>query len=167
MVKTTKIQGGAEYALVPDRLKQFREENPRASITTKPTVSDDGSVIFQVTIIKDKSDEASADATGSAMYNAKEMQKAKAFEKLETVATGRALSILGYLNNGQVASTEEMLEFEEYRDTKKQEAIETAIELISDCKTIDDLKETYMSLGITKAEKAVVDAKNKRKEELK
>lgn len=117
MSKVSTISYGSvkAYATVPARLKQFREQNPRASITTTPTFGEDGSLLFKAEIVVDKSDPSSATATGHAHYAANELSKAKAFEKLETIATGRALSLLGYLNNGDVASTEEMLEFEEFQ----------------------------------------------------
>lgn len=110
MVDTIKLKGN-DYATVPARLKEFRSKNPRADISTKPTI-EDGMVIFEARITVDKSDPASASATG---HSYGKIGGEKEFEKLETVATGRALSLLGYLNNGQIATTEEMLEFEDYK----------------------------------------------------
>lgn len=143
MVKTTKIQGGADYATVPDRLKEFRSENPRALVETKPTVQDNGAVIFSARILKDKADTTSAEATGTAMYSAEEMKKVKAFEKLETVSVGRALALLGYLNNGQVATSEEMIEFEEY----KQEQIKLIFDEISNATTQQEFKDILAKLS--------------------
>lgn len=121
-VATTKIAGGAEYALVPARLKAFREQNPRAKTETEPTINDE-MITFKAYILKDKADPNSADATGHA-YGKNTGNKA--FEKLETVALGRALAQLGYLNNGEIATTEEMEEFQEYRLEKFKEEIESA-----------------------------------------
>jgi hypothetical protein len=121
MVETIKLKGN-DYATVPQRLKEFRENNPRASITTKPTITD-GVVVFQAHIKADQGKDDSPEATGHAYGK---LTGEKAFEKLETVATGRALSLLGYLNNGQVASTEEMQEFEEYRLDQLKESIAQA-----------------------------------------
>jgi hypothetical protein len=123
-VDTIRYGSVAEYATVPARLKKFRETHPRASITTVPTFLDDGSCVFVATIISDLSDESSARATGSARYTATEISKSKAFEKLETIATGRALSLLGFLNNGDIASSEEMLEFEQHKENRVLEAVE-------------------------------------------
>lgn len=123
-VETIKYGNVAQYATVPARLKKFREENPRASVTPTPTMLEDGSMIIAVRIVKDKSDKASAEAVGSARYTEADLAKSKAYEKLETIATGRALSLLGYLNNGDIASTEEMLEFEGYQEDKLEKAIE-------------------------------------------
>lgn len=117
--------GDKDYALVPARLKKFRESNPRASIITAPTIHDDGSVTFQAKIVQDRADDYSAEATGTAHYDATEIKKAKAFEKLETISVGRALANIGYLNDGQVATTEEMEEFEQYRLSKVEDAIES------------------------------------------
>ena len=121
-VATTKIGGGADYALVPVRLKAFREANPRAKTETHPTIQDD-TIIFKAHIVKDKADENSAEATGHA-YGKNTGNKA--FEKLETVALGRALAQLGYLNNGQIATSEEMEEFEEYQLNQVIEEINAA-----------------------------------------
>lgn len=116
-VATINLKGN-EYATVPTRLKQFREDNPRSSVITKPAFQENGSVVFTATIIKDKADEHSAEATG---HSYGEINSDKAFEKLETIATGRALALLGYLNNGQVATTEEMEEFTQYKQEQYYE----------------------------------------------
>ena len=120
-VATINLKGN-EYATVPQRLKAFREANPRAAITTKPTVTGEV-VMFEAHIKVDKSDESSAEATG---HSYGKFGEAKAFEKQETIAVGRALALLGYLNNGQVATTEEMEEFEEYQLQKVKEQIAEA-----------------------------------------
>lgn len=122
MVKVDTIDlKGQDYATVPQRLKQFRQDNPRSVVDTDPTFNDDGSVTFKAHIVKDKKDENTAEATG---HSHGKLGESKAFEKLETVAVGRALALLGYLNNGQIATTEEMVEFEEYQETKWQEIVE-------------------------------------------
>lgn len=118
-VDTINLRGN-EYATVPQRLKAFREANPRASVETKPTLSDGGTLIFEARILTDKSDPSSASATG---HSYGEASGDKAFEKLETISVGRALAMLGYLNNGQVATTEEMEEYEEYKEEQYQTAI--------------------------------------------
>ena len=119
-LETISLKGN-QYATVPTRLKEFREKNPRSSVVTEPTITDTR-VIFKATIITDLADETSARSTGHA-YG--ELKDDKAFEKLETVATGRALALLGYLNNGQVATTEEMEEFELFQENKFAEAVES------------------------------------------
>ena len=125
--------GDKDYALVPDRLKKFREENPRASIETEHEFNVDSSITFKATIVKDLSDPNSARATGTARYTEVELKKPKAFEKLETVSVGRALANLGYLNDGQIATTEEMEEFEAQQFGQALEDLKTA-------KTQDEFK---------------------------
>lgn len=119
---TVNVQGG-EYATVPTRLKAFRETHPRAIIETNPTIQPDGQIIFKATIISDKADENSPSATG---HSFGKNGQPKAFERLETVAVGRALSLLGYLNNGEIASTEELDEFSEFKTDKYQREINEA-----------------------------------------
>lgn len=137
----TKIRfGDKDYATVPDRLKEFRQKNPRADVITEPIFQADGSLIFKATIISDRSDDNSARATGHARYESKELAKPKAFEKLETVSTGRALAMLGYLNDGQIATSEEMLEFEEYK-------IGQAIEQVKKATKRDEFEKIIASLS--------------------
>jgi len=126
MSKVNTIAYGSvkEYATVPARLKEFREKNPRASIKSKPTHHEDGSLEFETVIVQDRGDEFSAEANGHAYYTATEASVKKSYEKLETISIGRALAKLGYLNNGQVATTEEMQEFEDFKQDKITDAIE-------------------------------------------
>lgn len=119
-VQTINLKGN-EYATVPQRLKEFRQKNPRSSVETKPTFQPDGTIVFSAKIVADQSDESSATATG---HSYGKNTGDKAFEKLETVSVGRALALLGYLNNGQVATTEEMVEFEEYQQDQYQLALD-------------------------------------------
>lgn len=154
--------GDKDYALVPARLKKFREANPRASVDTEPTYNADGSVTFKATIIQDRASEYSATATGNARYSEAELKKAKAFEKLETISVGRALANIGYLNDGQIATTEEMEEFNEY----KKDKVTTAVETINDCTTLDQLKNYFLSLGTLGSNNEVYAAKEVKKQEL-
>jgi hypothetical protein len=151
-----------DAARVPDRLKAFREDNPKASIKTTPLYQDDGSLLFRAEIIKDRSDEFSAAATGHARYTAKELSNTKAFEALETMAIGRALAVLGYLNNGEVATTEEMDEFNQYKENR----LESAIEKLNNAKDIDELKSIFLSLDTLVKNPKVVTAKDLKKLEL-
>lgn len=165
-IRTVKVSGG-DYAKVADRLKKFREENPRASIKTTHEIREDGGATFTTYILKDKSDEFSADATGSAAYSAAEMKNAKAFEKLETISVGRALSLLGYLNNGEIASSEEMEEFEEFKIAKQQAAIKNAVKALESASNMDELRETFMNLNIEiRGARSVLNAKDEMKQKL-
>lgn len=154
-LSTMKVSGG-DYSKVPVRLKEFREQNPRGLVETKPERQEDSSLIFTTRILMDKSNPDSAEATGTAFYTAKELKKPKAFEKLETISVGRALALLGYLNNGEVASTEEMEEFHSY----KNDRIDDAVATLEACNDLEELKTVFKSLGSLMAEKRIVESKN-------
>lgn len=155
---------GKEYATVPTRLKEFREQNPRALVETKPNFNEDGTVVFTARIVKDKSDEFSAEATGHAYGK---LIGDKSFEKLETIACGRALALLGYLHNGQVATGEEMEEFEAFKEELKVNSINEAIKKLDSAKTLDELKKIFVGLGSVMSEPEVIEAKDEKKEALK
>lgn len=153
---------GKEYAQVKDRIKEFRTDNPRGLIETNPTIQPDGQIIFKARILKDKEDQNSAEATGHAIGVNKGV---KAFEKLETIAVGRALGLLGYASDGEIASSEEMEEFEEYKKAQKEEAILEATEKINGTKTIEELKVVWTSFsGELKSE--LLDVKELQKNKL-
>ncbi len=158
---TVSLQG-KDYALVPTRLKEFREKNPRADIVTTPTFQDDGSLMFKARITQDQGDPNSAKGTGHARYTATQMEAPKAFEKLETIAKGRALADLGYLNNGEIATTEEMLEFEAY----KLDKVEDAIEAINKAEKRGEFEEILSGLS-AEQQKQVVPVIQERMKELK
>jgi hypothetical protein len=172
-VKTTKIEKkykdkktgeekkiSMDYSKVVDRIAEFRKDNPRGLIDTSFTITD-GQLIFKTRILKDKSDQNSAEATGHALakYDA---DSEKQFEKLETISVGRALAMLGYAASGEVASFEEMEEFAAYRDNK----IEELIVGMQDCSDINELRTYFMGLGSYMAESRIIEAKDKRKAEL-
>jgi hypothetical protein len=133
-LRTINLKGN-DYATVPVRLKEFRSKNPRSRLESIPHWHEDGSLDFETNIIVDQADENSMQGNGWAHYSAKEMADPKAFEKLSTISTGRALANIGYLNNGEIATTEEMAEFEEYRLARYESEIKEA----SDVKVLMDL----------------------------
>ena len=161
-VQTMNLQG-QEYAKVPERLRLFREDCPNGSIKTEFKIDGD-TLIFTAYILKDKADPNSADATGHSM--AKMSNKQKEFEKQETIAIGRALAILGYLASGEVASSEEMEAFNEYKKQQEEQAVGEAIARLEEAKTMDELKKVFVSLGTLIGNEEVVAAKDKRKAEL-
>lgn len=165
MKKTVTINlSGKQYAQVKDRIKEFRTDNPNGLIETTPTFLDDG-IMFKARIVKDKSDPASAEATGHSFAKAKANEKEKQFEKQESIAVGRALALLGYASDGEIASGEEMSEFLEYQEEKKLEAVMEVTERIGNCSTQDELKEYWSSLsGEMKA--LALSAKDAKKKEL-
>lgn len=155
-VATINLKGN-DYATVPQRLKEFREKHPNSDIQTEPTFHPDGSVTFKARIIKDLSDENSMKGTGHAHYSATEMKQPKAFEKLETVARGRALSDIGYLNNGEIASTEELEEFYGFQFDKVEKQINEA-------KTVEDLLSIYKDMNSAAKKQFTEKLGEKRKE---
>jgi len=160
-VKTVNL-GGKEYAKVADRIKQFREENPNGLIETSPSITKEG-ISFKARILKDKADPNSAEATGHSM-SVKTGEKE--FEKLETIAVGRALALLGYMASGEIASSEEMTEFHEYKEKKLEDRIALAVKALSGAKDKAELLKVFQGLDDLLSEDAVIEAKNKRKAEL-
>jgi len=155
MKKTKTIQlQGKEYAQVKDRLKEFREDCPNGLIECSPSFQGD-SIIFKARILKDKSKPESAEATGHAMGPNK---GAKAFEKLETIAVGRALALLGYAQDGEIASGDEMGEFLEYQEGKKKEIIGQCKERLEEVKNLEELKTVWSALPV-EAKTALVELK--------
>lgn len=141
--KTINLQG-KEYAQVKDRLKEFREANPSGLIETKPEFHED-TIIFKARIVKEKNSPDSAEATGHSMGK---NTGAKAFEKLETIAVGRALALLGYGSDGEIASGEEMQEFLEQKQEKLNGVIAEAKKKISGTKNLEQLKTIWSGLPI-------------------
>lgn len=175
---TTTISGGADYAKVAERLRLFREQHPHGKQESAYEVDVDGSVVFTVWLWKDKSDliellksgvtdrealRASADANGNAKgsLNGKE----KDFEKLETIALGRALGMLGFSASGEIASSEEMEEFEKYQRLQHLESIEQALMAMELSTTLDELKEAFRASKLMQ-DPTVIAAKDKLKAKL-
>ncbi len=148
MKKTKTISFGQvkAYARVADRLQEFRTANPRALIETLPTVQADGQVLFKARILADKGESNSAEATGHALGTTG--AKAKDFEKLETIAVGRALALLGYASDGEIVSSEEMEEFEAHQKEKKETLIMEMRERLEEAKTLEELKLSWSSIPV-------------------
>jgi len=137
--QTIRLSGNTEYAKVSDRLKIFREECPHGLVETTPTIGE-GTIMFKARILKDKGDESSAEAVAHAIGGTTGQ---KAFEKIETIAVGRALAMLGYMASGEIASSEEMAEFQEYLNSQKQDEIMAIQDKLSKLKTIEELRLFY------------------------
>lgn len=158
-IKTIDLKGKA-YATVPTRIKEFREDCPFGDIKTEPTITDN-TVMFKAIIIKDKREDNSACATGHAIGK---LQGDKAFEKIETIAVGRALALLGYMASGEVASSEEMEEFEAYKVNLKEELIEK----LRSCRTQESLRSIWTGIsGTLKSDKDIINLKDELKTKLK
>lgn len=133
--KTINLQG-QDYAKVAERIRIFREESPRGSIITFPTIDENGQILVRAEVLKDKADQHSASATAHALGT---NTGQKALEKVESIAVGRALAMLGYLASGEIASGEEMMEFLGYQ----QEKLEVFAEELQSISTIEELKSYY------------------------
>ena len=131
-----------DYAKVADRLKVFWEENPRGQITTEP-IFENGKVMFKTSIVKDQKDPYSRKATGHTLGGTTDE---KDFEKLESLSVGRALALIGYAGTGEIASAEEMEEFNQYQKNKKLVIIEEATDKLRSAKDIDALKKAWAEI---------------------
>lgn len=159
--KTIDLKGNP-YSKVTDRVKEFRTANPNGLIETSPTVQADGQILFKARILKDKADTNSAEATGHALG---ENKGQKAFEKLETIAVGRALALLGYAADGEIASSDEMEEFLEHRKVKHDAMMFDAKEKIESCTFLDELKKVWAGLPV-EAKNELESVKEKMKAKL-
>jgi len=156
------------YSKVKDRLKDFREENTNGLIETTPTFLPDGKLMFRARILKDKSNASSAEGTGHALSSevkgAVDSDSGKVFEKTETIAIGRALAVLGYASDGEIASSEEMEEFEAYKKQKREEMLLACTEKLTDAKSLEELKEVWAGLPVeAKEESGIVTLKEEMK----
>jgi len=142
--KTIDLKG-KEYAQVKDRLNKFRVDNPNGLIETTPTFQPDGTILFKARILKNKSDETSAEATGHSLGANK---GEKSFEKLETIAVGRALGLLGYASDGEIASSDEMEEFLTYQTERREQMILDMTAKLNETKNLDELKTVWASLPV-------------------
>lgn len=166
MKKTQTMKlGSADYAKVKDRIHEFRTDCPNGLIETEPTITDTH-IIFKARILKDKADPASAEATGHSMGEiGGDKKKEKVFEKQESIAVGRALALLGYGADGEIASSEEMEEFLAHKQEQMAEEIMNITESIGDCSTLDELQKYWSALS-GEMRKYALDAKNAKKAEL-
>lgn len=166
MKKTATMKlGTADYAKVKDRIQEFRKENPYGLIETTPTITETH-IIFKARILKDKSDPNSAEATGHSMGDLNgEKKKDKVFEKQESIAVGRALALLGYGADGEIASSEEMEEFLAHKQEKLAETIMEVTEAIGNCANLKELQAYWSSLS-GELKPLALEAKNARKSEL-
>lgn len=135
---------GNDYSKVAERVKEFRKDCPNGLIETTPTI-DGTTIVFKARVLKDKSLAESAEATGHA-YG--ENKGAKAFEKLETVAVGRALALIGYSADGEIASSEEMEEFYDYQNQKREETIGAWTEKMEEASTLEELKSVWVDMPV-------------------
>lgn len=154
-LSTINLQGKA-YAQVATRLKEFRERCPNGLVDTKHRLEEDGSWTFKATILKDKAVTSSGEGSGSSRGFLKDpktgVEIPKAFEKLETIAVGRALAVLGFMASGEVASFEEMEDFLSEKETKRQLKIQEIMQKIDSIQNLSELREYYKTVKGTGVE---------------
>lgn len=101
-INTIKLKN-KDYAPVSERVKALHEDYKDVSIETDYEFKEGWAICkANVTV-------SSADKNGTWTGHSMGVTKGeKAFEKLETVAVGRALAFAGYLAGGEIASYDEM-----------------------------------------------------------
>lgn len=165
-VETIDLKG-SKYAQVKERIKAFHTDNKNTRIRTKCEFKE-GFALFEARVDIFTGDFTKT-YTGHALGKT---QGLKAFEKLETIAVGRALALAGYLGDGDIASYEEIGEYQ--RQLTEHDApdvdrsqVDEAIKYINEAQKLDDLKEFYVSLPKeVKGHSEVIEAKNAQKEKL-
>lgn len=160
-MKTIKIKQGSteiNYAKVSARVAEFLKGNIKATIKTDFEFKD-GWAIFKATVYPDSQDQVR-------FFNGTSLGKIgalKAFEKLETIAVGRALAFAGYLSDGEIASNEEMAV---YYDETLEVDVESAIKKVNEAKNLGDLQKIWISLSaLERSSKEVESAKDVLKKE--
>lgn len=154
---TIKLNGNIEYAKVSARVAEFTRQNGNGSITTEYDFKD-GWVIFKATVVPNVKNEGRV-FKGTSMGK---VGAVKAFEKLETIAVGRALAFAGFLSDGEIASSEEMVKYEESPVIVDELG---SIGILNKCGTQEELKKAWMALSPEeRANPVVLAAKNRIKE---
>nr|DAX33161.1 MAG TPA: hypothetical protein [Caudoviricetes sp.] len=154
-----------DYAKVTDRLEAFRTNHPNSKILTSYK-NENNKVVFKAFLWRDKTEVIqslangiskeliylTADAEATAQ---KTITNDKDFEKLETMAIGRALSNLGYSSTGNIAE-HKTNGLDKYKDELYQKAVDDVISDLQSCKTLAKLKETYQALNpVLRTDKAI------------
>lgn len=152
-IKTINLsQGGKtiEYAKVSARIAEIHKNAKNVTISTNFEFKE-GWAIFKATVIPDCS-------KPERYFNGHSMGKTaaiKAFEKLETIAVGRALAFAGYLSDGEIASMEEMASYNEalpLLDNSK------ALEKLRNCKNKEAVRLTWIALSQAERDDKEVEA---------
>lgn len=105
-IKLTKVQGGADYAMVHERVKAFCKRYENGQILTEIVKDEQGHVIFKAHAVVD----GVIRGTGHAheLEGSSNINNTSHYEACETSAVGRALAFLGYSPDGSLASYEEI-----------------------------------------------------------
>ena len=165
-MKTMDLQG-KKYVKVATRLVAIHEDVVSMGIETNYEEMN-GGIVFEARIIITREKDACEEVYYGHSWG--KLEKAKNFEKLETVAVGRALAFAGYIAEGdEIASEEEiqMLDDAPDFDDIPQEEVANAQKAINDAKTLNELKKVWAQLHRNvKGHPDVLDLKDARKVEL-
>lgn len=165
-MKTMDLQG-KKYVKVATRLVAIHKDVE--SIDIKTSFSEfNGGIAFKAEVeIKEVKEGAPHAYTG---HSWGKLEKAKSFEKLETVAVGRALAFAGYIAEGEeIASEEEIQMLDDAHDFSNipEEEVKKAQKAISEAKTLNELKKVWAQLHRNvKGHPDVLDLKDARKVDL-
>lgn len=105
-METINLRGN-KYAKVSERIKELHKNFDNCSIKTDYEFKD-GFAICKAVITPDVDN----DSRFFSGHSLGKIGEEKAFEKLESVAVGRALANAGFLADGEIASAEEMERFD-------------------------------------------------------
>jgi len=142
-IKTINIGKGnqaIEYAKVSARIAELHKDYKNASIKTEFEFKD-GWAIFKANLILDVKNP-------DRVFNGTSMGKVgavKAFEKLETIAVGRALALAGFLSDGEIASSEEMASYEETIDIVEPNEVADGSAQLESAHNLDELGKVWRS----------------------
>ena len=107
-MKTVKVQGGKDYAMVVERVKEFNANYPENGAIIPEMIVDDGNkIVFKTSVYID--DRLVGVGHNEEIRGSSQINKSSAMENCETGATGRALAFgCGYMPDGTLASDEEI-----------------------------------------------------------
>ena len=130
-VNTVKVQGGADYAMVVNRVHRFVEDHETGQIHTEIVKDENGHVIFKAYALID----GVIRGTGHAheLEGSNNINNTSHYEACETSAVGRSLAFLGYSPDGSLASYEEIANAELQQSNIKEHEItlKVAVDYIS------------------------------------
>jgi len=169
-IETISLKG-KDYAKVSSRIKALHEQYDDARIATDYEFQE-CCAICKATITPEVNDNPDRCFTGHSMGKT---NGEKAFEKLESVAVGRALANAGFLASGEIATAEEMQKFQDSSktsdnsdDNSLSEDVENrAKKAIDKAKDMNSLRDVWTQMpDKVKRNKEMQNHKDERKKEL-
>lgn len=161
-LKTINLSG-KQYAQVAERLRAIHEDYKDFDIVTTFIVAEGGAVAFTATItIRDKGEKVHPVTYTGHSYG--KTAGSKAFEKLESIAVGRALAFAGYHADGEIASADEMQDMG--KESVDQDVLAEAVLQLTSVKSVEELEATYKTfpVEIRKTSEIINAGKRKKKE---